>query len=79
MKALLAGFEISFGLKVNLFKSCLIEINVSSELMNMAYNFFNCCEGSIPFKYLGLPMGATVCWKEVGMFALDMHLNGGRI
>jgi len=47
------------GLKINFFKSCLIGVNVPNEFMEMACNFLNCSEGSLPFKYLGLPVGAN--------------------
>jgi len=59
-KALLTGFEITSGLKVkNFLKSCLIGVNVPSDLMSMACNFLNCCEETLPFKYLGLLVGAN--------------------
>jgi len=59
MKALLRGFEMVSGLKNNFFKSSLIGVNVDSDFMDMACNFLNCSEGSIPFKYLGLPVGSN--------------------
>jgi hypothetical protein len=59
IKALLRGFEMASGLKINFFKSSLIGVNVDNEFMAMACNFLNCSEGSIPFKYLGLPVGAN--------------------
>jgi hypothetical protein len=59
MKALLRGFEMVSGLKINFFKSSLIRIIVESDFMNMACNFLNCSERSIPFKYLGLLVGAN--------------------
>lgn len=59
MKALLRGFEMVSGLKINFFKSSLIGVNVVSDFMDLTCNFLNCSEGSIPFKYLGLPVGAN--------------------
>lgn len=56
LKAVLRGFEMVSGLKVNFFKSCFIGVNVSKEFMEMACNFLNCKEGHVPFMYLGLPM-----------------------
>ncbi|KEH37317.1 transmembrane protein, putative [Medicago truncatula] len=47
------------GLKINFFKSSLIGVNVETSFMDMACNFLNCSEGSLPFKYLGLPVGAN--------------------
>jgi hypothetical protein len=59
LKAILRGFEMMSGLKVNFFKSCLVGVNVSDEFMFMATEFLNCRRGSIPFKYLGLPVGGN--------------------
>ena len=60
LKSLLRGFEMVSGLKINFFKSSLIEVNVDSEFMEMACSFLNCTQGCVPFKYLGLPVGANV-------------------
>lgn len=60
LKALLRGFEMTFGFKVNFFKSCLIGINVDRDFMEIACNLLNCNEGSLPFTYLGLPVGANL-------------------
>jgi hypothetical protein len=59
LKAVLRGFEMVSGLKVNFWKSCVMGINVSEEFIGMASNFLNCRIGSVPFKYLGLPVGAN--------------------
>jgi hypothetical protein len=59
LKAILRGFEMASGLKVNFFKSGLLGVNVSSEFMASASTFLNCRLESIPFKYLGLPIGAN--------------------
>jgi hypothetical protein len=59
LKAILRGFEMASGLKVNFWKSALIGVNVPSLFLEMASNFLNCRLGSIPFKYLGLPIGAN--------------------
>jgi len=59
LKAVLQGFELASGLKVNFSKSCLIGINVSRDFMLMACNFIGSCESTLPFKYLGLPVGAN--------------------
>lgn len=39
LKALLRGFEMMLGLKINFFKSYLVGINVQREFMDMAYDF----------------------------------------
>jgi hypothetical protein len=59
LKAILRGFELASGLKVNFWKSCLISINVGNTLLESACDFLNCKRGGIPFKYLGLPVGAN--------------------
>jgi hypothetical protein len=59
LKAILRGFERASGLKVNFWKSSLMGVNVDNEFMEMASNFLNCIRGGIPFKYLGLPVGAS--------------------
>jgi hypothetical protein len=74
LKAVLDGFESALGLRVNFGKSCLIGINVSRDFMEMAYNFLGCSEKHLPFKYLGLPIGAnhksTSTWDS-----LVVHVN----
>jgi hypothetical protein len=59
LKAVLRGFEMVSGLKVNFWKSCVMGINVEDEFLAMASEFLNCRIGGIPFKYLGLPVGAN--------------------
>jgi hypothetical protein len=58
LKAILRGFELVSGLKVNFRKSCLIGVNVPNSFLDLACNFLNCKRGVIPFWYLGLPVGA---------------------
>jgi hypothetical protein len=59
LKALLNSYETASGLKVNYMKSQMIPINVSPEKMQHLANTFGCQIGSLPFTYLGLPMGTT--------------------
>jgi hypothetical protein len=59
LKAILRGFEMASGLKVNFWKSGLSGVNVSARFLEMACNFLNCRLSSIPFKYLGLYIGAN--------------------
>jgi hypothetical protein len=59
LKAILRGFERASGLKVNFWKSNIMGVNVVNEFMELASNFLNCIRGGIPFKYLGLPVGAS--------------------
>lgn len=57
MKALLHGFEMISGLKVNFHKSKLCRICVGDWLMEGALNFLACDIDEIPFKFLGVKVG----------------------
>jgi hypothetical protein len=59
MKAVLRGFEMASGLKVNFWKSCIMGVNVPLDFLTLASDFLNCRIGRVPFKYLGLPVGAN--------------------
>jgi len=59
LKATLRGFEMASRLKVNYHKSSLIGVNVPRDFMEAACRFLHCSEGSVPFNYLGLPVGAS--------------------
>lgn len=59
LKALLQCFSLSTGLKVNFQKSMMVPINVSPEKLTHLARTFGCSTGSLPFTYLGLPMGIT--------------------
>jgi hypothetical protein len=59
LKNLLETFALATGLRVNYSKSCLMPVNVDDQtLLNLA-NTFGCAVGSLPFTYLGLPLGTT--------------------
>jgi hypothetical protein len=57
------------GLKVNYGKSCLMGVNVRSDFVELACTFLNCKHGEVPFKYLGLLVGANprriATWEPV--------------
>lgn len=57
LKAILNTFTDSTGLKVNYAKSIMVPINVSEDKMELFANTFGCAIGSLPFTYLGLPLG----------------------
>lgn len=60
MKAiLLFFFELVSGLKINYHKSCLVGVTVDTSFLCSAAEFLNCKVGGLPFKYLGLPVGAN--------------------
>ncbi|XP_071694652.1 uncharacterized protein [Rutidosis leptorrhynchoides] len=66
---LLKCFELTSGLMVNYHKSNLIVVGIDKdEVENMA-KLFGCKVGTIPFMYLGLPVGGNMkraeYWKPV--------------
>jgi len=59
LKAILRGFEVASGLKINFYKSKLAGINVSRHNMACYTKTLNCAQMGIPFKYLGLEVGGN--------------------
>ena len=59
LKSILHSFSVSTRLKVNYNKSMMVPINISPEKFNHLASTFGCSKGSLPFTYLGLPMGIT--------------------
>jgi len=59
LKAILNSFAASTRLVVNFEKSLLVPINVSNEKMMILAGTLGCQIGSLPFTYLGLPLGTT--------------------
>ncbi|GKV19246.1 hypothetical protein SLEP1_g29532 [Rubroshorea leprosula] len=59
MKCVMRSFEMISGLKVNNDKSWLCGLNVDSERLEDMATIMNCSVSSIPFKYLGVPVGAN--------------------
>lgn len=59
LRNLLMDFSNSTGLKVNFSKSMLVPINLNDNNTTSLAQFFGCRVGSLPFTYLGLPLGLT--------------------
>lgn len=59
LKVLLQSFAQGTRLKVNYQKSCLIPKNLSDGKDEMLARVSGCKIGSLPFTYLGLPLGTT--------------------
>ncbi|MCH80366.1 LINE-1 reverse transcriptase like, partial [Trifolium medium] len=59
IKSILRGFELVSGLKINFVKSKLYGINVEDNFLDAAASFLSCSFDSIPFKFLGIPVGAN--------------------
>jgi hypothetical protein len=65
LKAMLNSFADSTGLHVNYHKSNIYPINVSEQKMAVLANTFHCKVRSLPFTYLGLPLGLkNPNWKH---------------
>ncbi|PNY15474.1 ribonuclease H [Trifolium pratense] len=89
MKAILQLFELISGLRVNFHKSELIGINVSLSWLQDAAKSLNCKVGSLPTKYLGLPIGGdprksqtwepviSSVWKKLSSW--KCHSAGGSV
>jgi hypothetical protein len=59
LKEILHKFSLSTGLTVNYHKSLIVPINVSDEDTAMLAAAMGCQIGTMPFPYLGLPLGTT--------------------
>ncbi|GJW06898.1 putative RNA-directed DNA polymerase, eukaryota, reverse transcriptase zinc-binding domain protein [Tanacetum coccineum] len=64
---LIRVFYLASGLKINIYKSNVYGVGVSDIKVHTMTNNTGCSQGSFPFIYLGLPIGAsmnlTVNWK----------------
>ncbi|CAJ2659444.1 unnamed protein product [Trifolium pratense] len=69
IKIVLRSFELVSRLKINFVKSKLYGINVDSRLLEAGSSFLSCQSEVIPFKFLGIPVGANPrrreTWKSV--------------
>lgn len=69
IKSVFRCFELVSGLKVNFNKTRLFGINVDQSILSSGAQFLNCKIGVLPFKYLGLPIGANtrslVTWQPI--------------
>lgn len=59
MKAILRSFEIVSGLKINYAKSSVLGLNIEERILQGASAFLACRIGKLPFKFLGIPIGAN--------------------
>jgi hypothetical protein len=59
MKNILEKYAASTGLKINFHKSSLIPINLSDAMAANIAHTLGCSIASMPFTYLGLPLGTT--------------------
>ena len=59
LKNILHDFSASTGIKVNFSKSMMIPINVEDSKAALLAQLIGCELGTLPFTYLGLPLGLT--------------------
>ena len=59
IKAILRSFELVSGLKINFAKSCFGAFGQSDLWKQQAANYLNCRLLTLPFTYLGIPIGAN--------------------
>jgi len=59
LKAILRGFELTSGLKINFHKSRLAGVNVPRSSTEHYTETLNCEQMSIPFTYLGIEVGGN--------------------
>jgi hypothetical protein len=78
IKTLLRSFELVSGLKINFVKSKLYGLNIDSSFLSAASAFLSCRSDVIPFKFLGIPVGANPrrreTWKPV-VESMSKRLN----
>ena len=69
LKAILRAFELISGLKINYAKSCFGAFGVSDQWKSDTAKYLNCSLLTIPFTYLGIPIGAnprrTQMWNYI--------------
>jgi len=65
LKAILRGFELASGLKINFHKSKLAGINVHRNSLLCYTKTLNCAPMVVPFKYLGLEVGGNPRRKKI--------------
>jgi hypothetical protein len=59
MKKILQDYADSTGLKINFHKSSMIPINIPAQSAQSIASLLGCSIASMPFTYLGLPLGTT--------------------
>jgi len=78
LKAILRGFEVASGLKINFHKSKLIDFNVLGSDIDCYTWTLNCSQMGNKFNYLGLEVGETQGRKSSGSRCY-VSLNHGLI
>ncbi|MCH80186.1 LINE-1 reverse transcriptase like, partial [Trifolium medium] len=71
IKIVLRSFELVTGLKVNFFKSKLYGVNLDDNFLRASSDFLHCGVDSIPFRFLGIPVGANPRRKATWLPIID--------
>ena len=71
LKSILRCFKLGLGLMINFVKRKAFGVNVISEFLGVAVRFLHCSVGSLPFTYLGLPVGANPRLDRTWMPLID--------
>ena len=91
IKAMLRVFELASGLKINFAKSGFGAFGVMEAWKREAANYLNCSLLTLPFTYLGVPIGAnprryqtwdpiiSKCERKLVKWKLRHLLFGGRV
>ncbi|CAJ2673784.1 unnamed protein product [Trifolium pratense] len=75
IKVLLRSFELVSGLRINFVKSKLYGINIDVNFLEAGSSFLSCSSDSIPFKFLGIPVGANPRRRETWKSVVDVISN----
>jgi len=59
IKCVLKCFELVSGLKINFTKSKIVGLGVKDNVLHKFSEILNCSIMEVPFKYLGVPVGAN--------------------
>ena len=59
VKAILCGFELVSGLRVNFLKSSFFSFYIEEGFMDIASNFLHCSLSNVLFQYLGILIGVS--------------------
>ncbi|GKV29203.1 hypothetical protein SLEP1_g38149 [Rubroshorea leprosula] len=71
VNGILRWFEMVSSLKINFNKSFLYSFYVTDEWRRTVAATLNCKSGSVPFTYLGMPVGDTMCRRKAWSPIID--------
>jgi len=75
LKTILRCFELASGRKVNFSNSFVMGVNVGGDFLCLVERFLYCRVGSVPFTYLGLPVGANPRLEKTWQPLLQLLAN----